>query len=150
MKILCNIKFILTLWLCVCYSQLSLAQNNLESFYLGKHRLTLQWLDDKNAGEAIVVKLTDNTLKISGKQWKGERDYLIIEGTITPIGEREFSFKGKIITCANYINQGNPCEKNGSYTFKATGKRKYWRLQEMNNCEGNNVVDYVDIFFLKH
>jgi hypothetical protein len=27
-----------------------------------------------------------------------------------------------------------------------TGNRKYWRLQEKQSCEGENTVDYVDIY----
>ena len=46
----------------------------------------------------------------------------------------------------SHINGGKPCAREGAMTFKITGKRRYWRLQEMNNpCDG--VTDYVDIFF---
>jgi len=45
------------------------------------------------------------------------------------------------------LNNGEECVREGEYNFKATGKRQYWRLQEMDNCEGGNVVDYVDIYF---
>jgi hypothetical protein len=31
--------------------------------------------------------------------------------------------------------------------FKSTKGRKYWRMQDMENCEGSGVVDYVDIYF---
>jgi hypothetical protein len=125
------------------------AQNNFEKFYIGTHRLTLQWLDNVPSGKAVVTKNIDGQLEMKGEQRKGEKDFVTIDGIITPTGEREFKFSGTIITCANYINNGQPCEKKGNYTFKATGKRKYWRLQQMDNCEGNSVVDYVDIFFLK-
>jgi hypothetical protein len=41
---------------------------------------------------------------------------------------------------------GPAFERTGEMTFRVTGKRKYWRLMEMDNpCEG--VTDYVDIYF---
>lgn len=127
----------------------SFAQNNFENFYIGTHRLTLQWLDNTPSGKVVVTKNAKGQLEMKGEQRKGEKDFVTIDGIITPIGEREFSFSGTIVTCANYINNGQVCEKKGNYTFKATGKRKFWRLQQMDNCEGNRVVDYVDVFFLK-
>ncbi|OMP74775.1 hypothetical protein, partial [[Flexibacter] sp. ATCC 35208] len=56
------------------------------------------------------------------------------------------TFKGTIQTKYSGVNNGQVCEKTGTYHFLVKGERKYWRLQEMDNCEGNNVVDYVDIF----
>jgi len=138
------ISFVLLLHLKVV-----VAQTNFDAFYVGTHRLTLQWLDKAANGKAIVTKNAKGQLEIKGEQRKGEKDFVTIDGIIISVGEREFNFSGTIITCANYINNGQPCEKKGNYTFKATGKRKYWRLQQMDNCEGNSVVDYVDIFFLK-
>ena len=54
-------------------------------------------------------------------------------------------FTGRIESSVSYIQNGLPCIKEGNYTFKSTQGRKYWRLQEMDGCEG--VTDYVDIYF---
>jgi hypothetical protein len=36
--------------------------------------------------------------------------------------------------------------RSGTFHFKATGKRRYWRMQEMDNpCD--SVTDYVDVYF---
>jgi hypothetical protein len=36
--------------------------------------------------------------------------------------------------------------RQGDFTFKVTGKRKYWRMQEMDNpCD--EATDYVDIYY---
>jgi hypothetical protein len=39
--------------------------------------------------------------------------------------------------------------KEGDKIFLSTKGRKYWRLQNMLNCEGNRVTDYIDIYFKK-
>jgi len=45
----------------------------------------------------------------------------------------------------SHINGGEPCLREGEMTFAITGKRRFWRLQQMQNpC--NEVVDYIDIF----
>lgn len=46
----------------------------------------------------------------------------------------------------SHINGGEPCVREGEMTFAITRKRKYWRLQEMQNpCD--TATDYVDIYF---
>jgi hypothetical protein len=35
--------------------------------------------------------------------------------------------------------------RDGSYEFRITGRRRYWRLQQMEQCDG--LTDYVDIYF---
>jgi hypothetical protein len=46
----------------------------------------------------------------------------------------------------SHINNGEPCERTGEMTFAITGKRKYWRMQEMKSpCDVT--TDYVDIYF---
>ena len=58
----------------------------------------------------------------------------------------EIKFDGKVITQVTHINGGKPCERTSEMTFRITGKRKYWRLQQIDNpCDG--VADYVDIYF---
>jgi hypothetical protein len=65
---------------------------------------------------------------------------------ITSIDAKEFRFSGEIITQVSHINGGRPCSRDGEFTFKITGKRKYWRMQQMDNpCDP--VTDYVDIYF---
>jgi len=45
-----------------------------------------------------------------------------------------------------YIAAGAECKREGRFTFKTKGGRKYWRLQEMDNpCD--QATDYVDIYF---
>lgn len=80
---------------------------------------------------------------------ENDTDFLKIDGIVEEIiNEKEFLFRGTIITKVNYINGGEECTREGSFRFKATGTRKYWRMRKMDNpCDG--VTDYVDIFFKK-
>ena len=79
---------------------------------------------------------------------ENDQDLIEIRGTINIVNEKEFLFKGIIVTKIDFINNGEECIREGEFTFKISGKRKYWRMQEMGNpCE--DVVDYIDIYFKK-
>ena len=89
----------------------------------------------------------NGVLYLKGEQrQRGGKDYLKVDGTITSIDKNEFTFNGTIDMRVSHINNGDHCKREGRMTFAIKGKRKYWRLQEMDNpCDG--VTDYVDIFF---
>ncbi len=113
---------------------------------LGRHRLSLQWVSWDHFGVATVMNRR-GLYSIKGEQ-KGRRstDFVRIDGTITSIDAKEFAFNGEIVTQVSHINGGKACTRTGEFTFKITGKRRYWRLQQMDNpCDP--VTDYVDIYF---
>lgn len=112
----------------------------------GKHKFSLQWISWDYFGVATVTNKR-GVYKIGGEQkGRGNSDFVRIDGTIKSIDSKEFIFEGSIITQVSHINGGAPCTRDGEYTFKITGKRKYWRLMQMDNpCDP--VTDYVDIFF---
>lgn len=119
---------------------------------LGKHRLSLQWISWEYFGSATVTNQKCSSgakgcFRIVGQQkGRGNSDYLKINGSIVSIDSKQFVFNGKIETRVSHINGGSPCVRMGEFTFKITGKRKYWRLVEMDNpCDP--VTDYVDIYF---
>ncbi|MBC9934487.1 hypothetical protein [Chitinophaga qingshengii] len=114
----------------------------------GKHNLTLQWVSWERPGKVMISKQKDGTYSVKGEQ-RDEKtgDFVTIDGALTVVSPKELTFNGTIRTQYSNVNQGKVCEKTGTYHFLAKGARKYWRLQEMDNCEGNNVVDYVDIYF---
>lgn len=113
----------------------------------GKHALTLQWVSWQQPG-SVNIKPSDNGwYTIEGSQSNPEGNYVKINGRIKPLNNRELEFDGKIETRVDHINGGEPCIRTGTKIFKATGTRKYWRLQDMINCEGGMVTDYVDIYF---
>ncbi len=114
---------------------------------VGRHKLSLQWVSWDYFGVAIVTNRR-GVYSIKGEQ-KGRgnnSDFVRIDGTITAIDAKDFIFRGTIITQVSHINGGEPCTRDGEFTFKITGKRRYWRLQQMDNpCDP--VTDYVDIYF---
>lgn len=113
---------------------------------LGRHALTLQWLgfgDLRTAGTVDVTNV-DGEWRLTGKQTAAE-GFLELDGVVTMIDAAGFAFTGKIVTQVSHIYGGKPCSREGAYTFLKKGKRKYWRLQQMDNpCDV--AADYVDIY----
>jgi hypothetical protein len=115
---------------------------------LGKHMLSLQWVSWDYFGLVTVTNRRGEYVIKGEQKGRGEQatDFVKIDGVITSIDEKEFAFRGEIVTQVSHINGGNPCTRDGEFTFRITGKRRYWRLQQMDNpCDP--VTDYVDIYF---
>ena len=113
---------------------------------LGEHLFSLQWISWDDFGKAVVTK-QNGSLSIKGEQKsKTNDDYVTISGVITNVSAKEFTFTGTIVTKIHHINGGKPCKREGEMMFRITGKRKYWRLVQMDNpCD--HATDYVDIYF---
>jgi hypothetical protein len=114
----------------------------------GSHSFTIQWISFNNSfpGKVLIKKIDDDEYSIQGEQRdRKSNEYVTIKGTFLNRG-RILKFNGKIISKINTINGGQPCELNGLSIFKASGKRQYWRLQQMLNCDGQT-TDYIDIYF---
>lgn len=118
---------------------------------VGEHMLTLQWLGwgDLSGAGRVMVEDAGDTLPMRGEQrGTGENadDYVRIDGRILSASRDGFVFQGEILTRVHHIANGSECRRSGTFTFKATGKRRYWRLQEMDNpCD--SATDYVDVYF---
>ena len=117
-----------------------------KTMLLGKHKVSLQWISWDYFGTANITNKNGIIyLKGEQKQRKGT-DYVKIDGVITEINAKDFKFDGTSITQISHINNGEPCTRTGEMTFKISGKRKYWRMQEIDNpCD--TAADYVDIYF---
>ena len=116
---------------------------------IGNHKLALQWISWTHFGSATVVEEAGQ-LKLTGEQRAKEgQDFLTIEGTITDIRAKTFTFRGVIKTRVDTIYKSEvPCVREGEMTFRISGKRPYWRLKDMANpCVGGGLVDYVDLYF---
>jgi hypothetical protein len=116
---------------------------------VGNHAFTIQYLTfEKNdkPGTVIIRSLGRDEYSIEGEQRDNTKnEYVSIKGTFLAKG-RELKFNGKIVSQISYVNSGQPCERTGLVIFKASGKRKYWRLQQMLNCDRIS-TDYIDIYF---
>lgn len=113
---------------------------------LGRHKLSLQWISWDYFGSVDVTNKA-GVYSVRGQQkGRGNSDLLTIEGNVVSIDAKQFVFEGTIVTKISHINGGKPCTRQGDFTFKITGERKYWRMQEIDNpCD--EAADYVDIYF---
>ncbi len=114
--------------------------------FAGRHDLTLQWISWDKPGSVIITASDDGWYTIKGNQTGEKNAYLKINGRIKPVNDRELEFEGTIEHHVHIITSGEPCVRTGKQLFKATGTRKYWRLQNMISCDGTT-TDYVDIYF---
>ena len=119
---------------------------NAKQMLLGKHLLTLQWISWDYFGSATVID-KKGVLHLKGEQkQRNGSDYVRLDGIITEINAKDFTFDGEIEMQISHINGGAPCKRTGEMIFAITQKRKYWRLQQMDNpCD--EAADYVDIYF---
>lgn len=117
-----------------------------KAMLVGKHKFSLQWISWDYFGSASVT-VRNGVYRLKGEQkGRGNGDFVTIDGIITEITEKTFVFKGTVLTQVSTINEGRPCTRDGEMTFRITGSRKYWRLQDIDNpCDA--VADYVDIYF---
>ena len=117
-----------------------------KNMLLGRHSLSLQWISWDYFGSATVTNRR-GVFYLKGKQKsRKDSDFVELDGVITEINEENFIFNGTVTMQISHINNGQPCERTGEMTFAITGKRKYWRLQEMDSpCD--TTTDYVDIYF---
>ncbi|ACU64195.1 conserved hypothetical protein [Chitinophaga pinensis DSM 2588] len=136
----------MTFFLSLVFSDI-FAQQSAKQMREGTHNFTLQWISWDKPGKVQIKKQKDGTYTVKGEQLGEDGDFVTIDGMLTVVTFAEMTFTGKIQSRYANINKGEVCDKTGTYHFLAKGARKYWRLQEMDNCEGNNVVDYVDIYF---
>ena len=139
--------FLLLSWVVPGQVQTEVNDANAAAMLRGSHLFSLQCISWDYYGKA-AVKRKAGVYSISGEQrGRGEStDFVTIEGTIKSIDTKEFVFDGTIVTQVSHINGGQPCTRQGEFTFKITGTRKYWRLMQMDNpCDP--VTDYVDIYF---
>lgn len=120
--------------------------NSAERKVVGKHKLSLQWISWEDFGTATITKTGNKKYYCKGSQYSKENsDYLKIEGTLTIVSEKHLVLKGFIETRVYHLNNGEACHREGNFDFVQSGKRRYWRMQQMGNCDG--YTDYVDIYF---
>ena len=120
-----------------------------EQKVLGKHMLSLQWISWDYFGSCNITKDDNGVLHCKGEQLSRENDDdLKINGTIEIVDANNLKFTGTIAMKIYHINGGKECLREGTFDFKATNGRKYWRMQQMDNpCD--MACDYVDIYFKK-
>ncbi len=108
--------------------------------------VTLQWLWGATPGKLVVTETPEGVM-LSGQQGPHNGDQLTMTGVVTRIEARRFWFKGRIEIKDNETT--DICVRDGTYTFRITGARKFWRMKEQEaRCPGRaDLTDYVDIRF---
>lgn len=106
--------------------------------------ITLQWISFESAARGhLTVSERGRRVHLRGAQRMGGGE-LTLDGDVVEIGARSFTFQGEI-SIAGTPDATRNCLRDGTYEFRVTGKRRYWRLQQMEVCDG--LTDYVDIYF---
>lgn len=111
----------------------------------GNTGMSLQWIswEPRARGEVRVIE-RGGVVHLSGSQAARGAGRVTLEGDVLAIGPREFTLRGRIVI-TDAPDPGRECVRDGTYMFRATGTRRYWRLQQMEQCDG--LTDYVDIYF---
>jgi hypothetical protein len=143
MRILFLILFTLT-----AFGQTVINDKPAAAKLLGTHPLTLQWVTFDSTKGSVTVTDSNGVYKVKGEQKGKDNNMLSIDGEVTAINVKDFTFKGKIVTRVSYIAGGKECVRNGTFLFRISGARQFWRMREQQNpCD--EAADYVDIFFTK-
>ena len=127
-----------------------------ESAYVGEHILRVNRVNSSlTKGKATIVR-EGKELLLDAKVKKGKYR-LAVKGKVIPKSEKEFILEGELRGVPNLSWKNvKPKEKvtKGSFLFKATKGRKFWRLYRVNGrkcaCgEGcGNDFCYIDFSFL--
>jgi hypothetical protein len=106
--------------------------------------ISLQWISWDYRGR-VRVSETGGRVHLSGAQSaRSGAGRLELDGDVVEIGASSFTFRGRI-AIVDTPDPGRNCLRDGTYEFRITGRRHYWRLQQMEQCDG--LTDYVDIYF---
>lgn len=106
--------------------------------------ITLQWISfESSARGHVIVTERGGLIHLRGSQ-RGGGGELTLDGDVLSIDARSFTFRGEISIVGTPDLTRN-CLRDGTYEFRVTGRRRYWRLQQMEVCDG--LTDYVDIYY---
>lgn len=108
--------------------------------------ITLQWISFETRGRGhVVATMRGELLHLSGSQTeRGGPGRLTLDGDVIRVDPRSFTFRGRILITGTPDPDRN-CVRDGIYEFRVTQRRRYWRLQDFEACDG--LADYVDIYF---
>ena len=110
----------------------------------GNSGVTLQWISWDYRGR-VEVRTRGGFVHLTGSQIARDGPgRLTLDGHVLEIGSTSFTFRGRI-AITDTPDAGRNCVRDGDFEFRVTGRRRYWRLQEMEVCDG--LTDYVDIYF---
>lgn len=109
--------------------------------------ITLQWIGWNERGTLAVTESRDGVVSLNGRQTSADGlSALSLEGRVVLTTPTAFVMVGTIdVDLHRYPPR---CRRDGAFTFRATGNRRYWRLVEKTRpCATYGDLDYVDIYF---
>ena len=106
--------------------------------------ITLQWISSDYRGRVRVSEAGGRVHLNGSQRARGGAGRLQVDGDVVEIGPRSFTFHGRI-AIVDTPDAGRDCLRDGTFEFRITQNRRYWRLQQMEQCDG--LTDYVDIYF---
>jgi hypothetical protein len=108
--------------------------------------ITLQWISFDYARRGhVVAQMNGGLLHLNGSQAAPNgQGRVTLDGDVIRVNPRSFFFRGRIVI-TDAPDRGRNCVRDGTYEFRVTGTRRYWRLQDFEACDG--LADYVDIYY---
>lgn len=106
--------------------------------------ITLQWISWDYRGRVRVGEAAGRVHLTGTQTQRDGAGRLELDGDVVEIGPRSFTFRGRI-AITDTPDPDRECLRDGTFEFRITGRRRYWRLQQMEQCDG--LTDYVDIYF---
>ena len=129
----------------------------LEASYIGKHRLRVNRIPGREWTGTVTITKQGGALRLEGSLRRGPH-HLEISGTVEPETARRFILDGELRGVPDMAWAGEqPRERTtkGRFTFEATGRRRFWRLYQVDGrdcvCDDNcgNDFCYIDVEFLR-
>ncbi|GEM_PF-4362577 len=127
-----------------------------EDVYLGSHVLRVNRINNSNTKGKAEITREGDTLILNAKIRKGSY-HLELTGKVIPRSEKEFVLDGRLTgnPDLSWMNVVRKQDTRGRFLFKATKRRKYWRLYRVDGAKcacgescGNDFC-YIDISFKK-
>jgi hypothetical protein len=127
----------------------------LERSYVGTHRLRVNRIPGKEWSGTVTIAKQGAALQLNGSLRNGPH-YLELSGTVEPVSPRKFHLDGEVRGIPDMAWANEPPRERttkGRFTFEATGRRRYWRLYQVDgrDCvcgEGcGNDFCYIDVEF---
>jgi hypothetical protein len=130
------------------FAQTAINDKPAAAMLLGTHPLSLQWVTFDTTKGSVTITEANGVYRLKGEQKGKDNNLLSIDGEVTAINAKDFTFKGKIVTRVSHIANGKDCVRDGTFLFRISGARQFWRMREQQNpCD--EAADYIDIFFPK-
>ena len=129
----------------------------LDANYIGTHRLRVNRIPGREWTGTVTITKQGGALHLEGSLRHGQH-YLELSGTVEPETARKFTLDGELRGVPDMAWAGEqPRERTtkGRFTFEATGRRRFWRLYQVDArdcvCDDNcgNDFCYIDVEFLR-